>query len=147
MPKPAQKRGRRMKRKHEEEAEDHVESSAKRQKSGDAAENSTSDQNFVPLYAQDEDMTAAYPGGEKAFFGMLDDDEQEFFKQADQTLEADSFEGPEARANFLRSVFKEAEGKELKIAQSQSCSRVLERLIRVATASQLKGLFQKFSGK
>jgi nucleolar protein 9 len=94
-------------------------------------------------------MSAAYPPAQsdKAFFGMLDEEEQEFFKRADHMLDADAFGNPEERTAFVTSIFNEADGKELKIAQSQSCSRVLEKLIRVANRSQLKNLFQKFSGK
>ena len=47
---------------------------------------------------------------------------------------------------FLANVWKEADGKELKIANSQT-SRLLERLILLSSPDQLKGLFQKFSGK
>jgi nucleolar protein 9 len=44
-------------------------------------------------------------------------------------------------------VYKEADGKELKIANSQSCSRLMERLILLSTPIQLKGLFKKFSSQ
>jgi len=80
------------------------------------------------------------------FYGMLDDDEQEYFKKADEMLDLNQFDSPQDRAVFLQSVYKEADGKELKIANSQSCSRLLERLIQLSTADQLKNLFQKFSG-
>lgn len=81
------------------------------------------------------------------FYGMLDDEEQEYFKKADELLELNQFEGPEDRAIFLESVYKEADGKELKIANSQSCSRLMERLILLSTPQQLKRLFKGFSGK
>lgn len=85
--------------------------------------------------------------GEMQFYGMLDDDEQEYFKRADEMLELNQFESPDERVLFLESVYKEADGKELKIANSQSCSRLLERLILLSTPDQLKNLFQKFSGQ
>jgi nucleolar protein 9 len=78
---------------------------------------------------------------------MLDEEEQEYFKRADEMLELDQFTDPDERKLFLESVYREADGTELKIAHSQSCSRLMERLIRVSNASQLKNLFQKFSGK
>lgn len=141
MPKDVQKRGRRMKRKAEDAPEEaRPEASSKRLKE---AEESTT----MPSYQEDEDMSGAYPQAEKVFFGMLDDDEQEYFKRADEMLELDQFGDGEERKLFLESVYREADGKELKIAHSQSCSRLLERLIRVSNASQLKNLFQKFSGK
>lgn len=80
------------------------------------------------------------------FYGMLDEQEQEYFKKADEMLELNQFESSEDRDIFLASVWKEADGKELKIANSQT-SRLLERLILLSSPDQLKGLFQKFSGK
>lgn len=139
-----------MKRKHDDEHEDPAsESSSKRQKPNDEVEamEDSAEQNLT-MHDYDEDMSSAYPGGaEKAFFGVLDDQEQEFFKNADNLLEQDDFPNSEERAAFLQSVFREADDKALKLAQSQSCSRVLERLIKLSNASQLKALFQKFSGK
>ena len=150
MPKENKKRGRRVesnKRKHEDDNVDphqHDSSSSKRRKSIVA---DIENDHFIPLDVADEDLSAAYPGMDKAFFGVLDQEEQEYFKHADEMLEMDSFPSPEERALFLESVYREAAGKELKIAQSQSCSRLMERLIQLSTAAQLKVLFQKFSGK
>ena len=81
------------------------------------------------------------------FYGFLDEEEQEYFKRADAMLEVNQFSDEEERALFLENVFKEASGKELKITSSQSCSRLMERLIIMSTASQLKALFLKFSGQ
>lgn len=135
-----------MKRKHEDDPEDPVEEgSSKRQKSAGPEDRQQKD--FVSLDVHDEDMSAAYPPMERAFFGMLDEEEQEYFKSADAQLERNEFETSEDRANWLESVWREADGKELKIAQSQSCSRLMERLISISTGPQLKNLFQKFSGK
>lgn len=143
MPKPNKQRGRRMKRNLEDDPDDPtVESSSKRLKSIDAE----AEQDFVPVEVQDEDMSAAYPT-DKAFFGMLDETEQEYFRLADEKLESNEFNSAEERAKFIDNVYREADGKELKIAHSQSSSRFLERLIRASSASQLKNLFQKFSGK
>lgn len=139
-----------MKRKHEDEPEEvATETSPKRQKATHDTNGMVSaEQNQMSSIEYGEDMSGAYPGGaEKAFFGVLDEQEQEFFKNADSLLEQNDFPNAEERAAFLQSVFREADDKALKLAQSQSCSRVLERLIRLSTASQLKGLFQKFSGK
>ena len=44
-------------------------------------------------------------------------------------------------------AFHPRSGKELKLANSQSCSRLMERLILLSTPNQLKDLFQKFSGQ
>lgn len=48
---------------------------------------------------------------------------------------------------FLVNVFKEAEGKQLKMACSQSCSRLIERLVMLSSPSQLKDLYGAFSGQ
>ena len=84
---------------------------------------------------------------DRPFFGMLDDEEQEYFRKADEMLELNSFADPEERDLFLANVYREAEGKELKLANSQSCSRLMERLIQLSSPHQLKKLFQKFNGK
>lgn len=81
------------------------------------------------------------------FYGLLDDDEQEYFKRADGMLEVNQFPTSQDRDLFVANVHKEAEGKELKLACSQSCSRLLERLIRLSTPEQLKNLFDKFAGQ
>jgi nucleolar protein 9 len=83
---------------------------------------------------------------ERPFFGLLTDEEQEYFRHADELLELNEFPSSEERSLFLANVFKEAGGKELKIANSQSCSRLMERLILLSTPAQKKTLFQKFSG-
>ena len=146
MPQENKKRGRRMnKRKHTEDEDPVVEEEAsKRLKSQDGEPQEV---DFLPLQTQDESLDHAYPPMERAFFGMLDEEEQEYFKRADEMLELNSFGAPDERELFLANVYKEAEGKELKIAQSQSCSRLMERLIQLSTSAQLKQLFQAFNGK
>lgn len=157
MPKENKKRGRRggedKKRKHEDAGDD-VEAQHKRHKSSDPEETQQLQHDNAALPSQEQvfhgngngdDVSGAYP--DKPFFGMLDDDEQEYFKHADEMLEVNAFGDAEERKLFLASVYREADGKELKIANSQSCSRLMERLIQLSTPAQLKTLFQKFSGK
>jgi len=93
---------------------------------------------------QQETNANGFPG-DMPFYGMLDEEEQEYFKRADEMLELNQFIDAEDRSTFLANVYKEADGKELKLANSQSCSRLMERLIQLSTAAQLKSLFQKFS--
>lgn len=83
---------------------------------------------------------------EREFFGMLADEEQEYFRSADEKLETNDFESDEDRGYFLQSLYKEAEGKELKLASSQSCSRLMERLILLSNTRQKKRLFEAFAG-
>lgn len=154
MAKEHKKRGRRggEKRKQDDldEVADLVDHSSKRCKSatdGDAP--ATESDNLLQQESEIEDtLDTAYPPAlERPFFGMLDDEEQEYFRHADATLEENNFADVEERKLFLADVYKQAEGKELKIAQSQSCSRLMERLIQVWDAELLKGLFAKFAGQ
>lgn len=83
---------------------------------------------------------------ERPFYGLLEDEEQEYFRRADELLELNDFPSDDERSMFLANVYKEADGKELKIACSQSCSRLMERLILLSNAGQKKRLFEKFAG-
>lgn len=147
MPKEHRKRGRReeKKRKREEEDDDVA---SKRQKSEDAEADVEITVNGVEEAGPQEGYPEYAPRhGDLPFYGLLDEDEQEYFKRADSMLELNQFAQPEERSLFLANVYKEASGKELKIANSQSCSRLMERLILLSTPDQLKNLFQKFSGQ
>jgi nucleolar protein 9 len=149
MPKPRTKRGadreeRKRKRRggeggDEEEARDRH-SEPKRQRT-EEEEQGYSNQDYPPQEYQQNDGP-----GEREFFGMLADEEQEYFRRADEMLELNQFPATEDRDLFLESVFKEAQGKELKLASSQSCSRLMERLIQLSNTSQKKHLFNVFGG-
>ena len=148
MPKEYRKRGRREEKKRKREEEDGQITTSKRQKFEDAEE----DVEIIVdrgAGARHREGFPEYPSqlGELPFYGLLGEDEQEYFKKADSMLEFNQFADPEERNLFLANVYKEANGKELKIANSQSCSRLMERLILLSTPDQLKKLFQKFSGQ
>ncbi|KAL1645854.1 Nucleolar protein 9 [Didymella pomorum] len=157
MPTENRKRGRReeKKRKREEKSEKNADKHAKRSKREDDVEEVLQQYDDAQQYDQqhadeqnpyqDEAIDGVTRPGAMPFYGMLDEDEQEYFKRADEMLELNQFENAEERSMFLASVWKEADGKELKIANSQSCSRLMERLILLSTPDQLKRLFQKFS--
>ena len=150
MPKANKKRGRRAEKKRKLEGANDEPISSKRQKHHDPdIDNDNAPDNdfdvaadYVPL-AESADQ----PPDDRPFYGLLDEEEQEYFRKAGEMLELNQFTGPEDRHAFVESVYKQAEGKELKLANSQSCSRVLERLIQLSSTAQLKSLFQKFSGK
>ena len=146
MPKANKKRGQRggQKRKHEDgdDGAEQAEGSKRRKSSAPDQE-----QDFIALDGNDESMAAVHPPMDKPFFGMLDEEEQEYFKRADDMLESNAFATLEERNLFLANLYCEADGKELKIASSQSCSRLMERVIQLSMPAQLKKLFQKFSGK
>jgi nucleolar protein 9 len=155
MPKELKKRGRReeKKRKHAEFQEDHegtVEKTAKKQKP-DGDDGVVLDL-AQPYHAPPQDDSAPYDEPhagapqEVQFYGLLDDEEQAYFKRADTMLELNQFGDSAERTLFLANVYKEAEGKELKLANSQSCSRLMERLIQLSSKQQLKMLMGKFKG-
>lgn len=83
---------------------------------------------------------------EREFFGMLAEQEQEYFRRADELLELNDFPSEEERRIFLQNVYKEARGKELKLASSQSCSRLMERLILLSSTKQKKRIYDAFAG-
>lgn len=137
MPRENQKRGRRaeaQKRKHEQEEES---PEPKRQKVKDR----------IDAPVGDVEHAAAPSPAVAEFFGLLDESEQEYFRLADDTLERNEFEDAEARHAFLENLHREAKGKELKLACSQGCSRTLEKIIQVSSPTQVKDIFQKFSGQ
>ena len=152
MPRELKKRGRRgeeKKRKLEQENDDFEQPKRQRVNGNDEA---AEQQDYVAIgtnsaYENGTQQDGDGPFEDKPFFGMLDEDEQEYFKRADELLEMNNFGDAEERNLFLANVYREANGKELKIANSQSCSRLMERLIQLSTPAQLKTLFQKFSGK
>ena len=146
MPKEHKKRGRREEKKRKREAEHDIDDQpVKRNRINGEEETEIKldvDENQYP-----EEYEAPPRHREMPFYGMLDDEEQEYFKRADTMLELNQFANEEEKELFLANVYTEANGKELKIANSQSCSRLMERLILVSTSGQLKALFQKFSGQ
>ena len=138
-------RGRReekkLKRKREQGEDDPQES--KRQKSDEPEQ----EVEFIGLNNSEVTEDGEEGGSvERPFYGMLEDEEQEYFRRADELLELNDFPSPEERDLFLANVYREAEGKELKIVCSQSCSRLMERLILLSSVEQKKKLFDKFSG-
>ena len=153
MPKEHRKRGRREEKKRKREEEEDQAAPSKRQKPEDAEEEEEDEE--VEIVVDRGDDAEPQEGfldhnprpGDLPFYGLLDEDEQEYFKRADSMLELNQFADPGERNLFLANVYKEAGGKELKIANSQSCSRLMERLILISTPDQLKNLFQKFSGQ
>lgn len=144
MPREQQKRGRREEKKRKREQENDG-SLSKRRKSEDDIDAEIIVDNDQQI--DGADYVPIVGPGEIPFYGLLDEEEQEYFKRADSMLELNQFNDDEERGLFLANVYKEANGKELKIANSQSCSRLMERLILMSTPDQLKALFQKFSGQ
>lgn len=80
----------------------------------------------------------------KAPFGLVDEQELEYFKQAESTLTVDAFGSSEERRGFVSSVFEESKGKELKLVTNHICSRLIERLILLANDRQVLDLLRHF---
>ncbi|MCJ1286202.1 Nucleolar protein 9 [Xylographa opegraphella] len=147
MPKENKKRGRREEKKRKrDEYEINQEESPKRQRSEEkVGDNVEIILDVDPSSNYQESAPAPLPE-DTPFYGLLDEEEQTYFKRADSLLELNQFADDEERNLFLANVYREAGGKELKVVCSQSCSRLVERLIRLSTAEQLKSLFQKLTG-
>lgn len=154
MPRENQKRGRRaaekankdtLKRKHD----DAPEQPPKRQKPESTEDEITGGADYIPLGEEmqiDGEGHDQMQGGDMPFYGLLDTEEQEYFSRANEMLELDQFGDAEERRLFIDSVYREANGKELKIACSQSCSRLMEKLIAASDMRQIRRLFNKFIG-
>ncbi|KAK6189220.1 Pre-mRNA-splicing factor cef1 [Pestalotiopsis sp. IQ-011] len=148
MPKPRTKRTalreeRKQKRRDVEEANEAK--SAKRQRRDEARDTNDAEHEYAA--PEDPSGLPEFEGSarpEKEFFGMLSDQEQEYFRQVDEQLDVDDFPSQEERDMYLANVFVEAKGKEMKLACSQSCSRLMERLILMANSRQKKKLFEQF---
>ncbi|KAL4970110.1 uncharacterized protein BDV14DRAFT_187016 [Aspergillus stella-maris] len=108
----------------------------------------TTGADYIPLGVEDgnEQEQTQEQDGQNEFYGLLDSEEQEYFSRANEMLELNQFGDAEERRLFVDSVFREARGKELKIACSQSCSRLMEKLISVSDITQIRRLFIKFIG-
>ncbi|OOQ83384.1 Nucleolar protein 9 [Penicillium brasilianum] len=161
MPREKQKRGRRAEQKAQKEEstreyDDALEApSAKRMKpSNDADETAepafAEGADYISLDVGDEQQNVEETGdaanGDTPFYGLLDTEEQEYFSRANEMLEANQFHDAEERNLFVESVYQEANGKELKIACSQGCSRLMEKLISVSDVTQIRRIFGKFIG-
>lgn len=148
MPRENTKRGRRAEQKKRKLGEhEGGEPESERQKHDEAAE----EPDYMALEDGQEWMEKtterALSKPEMLFYGMMVEEEQNYFRKADERLELNDFTDPEDRSLFLANVYREAEGKELRMACSQSSSRLFERLIQLSTAAQLKQLFAKFTGQ
>ncbi|KAJ5351053.1 hypothetical protein N7452_000027 [Penicillium brevicompactum] len=161
MPREQQKRGRRAEKKEKDDTkrkfEETSETPAKRVKSStddandDANDNAEFHDNadYIPLdYDQGDQTEFQGPdeSGDMPFYGLLDEEESEYFQRANEMLELNQFQDAEERSLFVDSVYSEANGKELKIACSQGCSRLMEKLISMSNAQQLRRIFSKFVG-
>ncbi|CCG80682.1 Nucleolar protein 9 [Taphrina deformans PYCC 5710] len=130
MPKERKQRGRRKKKEEEDEVENAPEHTS------------------APGNAQQDNFDGPDEDGEHGanFFGLLDESEQTYFKTIDDAMIADEFTTSEEKDIFVENVYKEAEGKELKLATSPLGSKVLEQLLARSKPAQVRKLFQNYQG-
>lgn len=133
MPKEVRKRGRRA---EEERKKERIEA-----ETAEAEAAAQAQQEYEERQAAKAEAAAAM-----AFYGLVSDQESEYFKSAESTLAADAFGSPEERLGFVASVFEEARGKELKLMTNQICSKLVERLILLASDAQLSQFLRVFEG-
>ncbi|KAI0116189.1 ARM repeat-containing protein [Hypoxylon sp. NC0597] len=151
MPKPRTKRQairdeRKAKRREKSLAAFEASKATKRQRLGESNGDDAGEQEPRFEDGYDQPRIGGPPPADREFFGMLSDQEQEYFRSVDEQLDIDDFPSQEDRQLYLASVFTEAQGKELKLACSQSCSRLMERLIMMSNTRQKKKLFLQFAG-
>lgn len=157
MPREKQKRGRRAeekskkddtKRKRDETIDDAAPKRMKASTDDDAPNEPSEAPDYIPLDGGDYEGYDEKPGdsGDMPFYGLLDTEEQEYFSRANEILELNQFQDAEELRTFIDSVYREARGKELKLACSQSCSRLMEKLISSSDIHQIRRLFDKFNG-
>ncbi|KAJ5095361.1 hypothetical protein NUU61_004717 [Penicillium alfredii] len=152
MPREKQKRGRRAEQKVKDESKRKIdgvndEPVAKRMKPSDETEPYEQNADYIPFEPEAAEDEQDHGGsGDMPFYGLLDAEEQEYFSRANEMLELNQFQDAEERSLFVDGVYQEANGKELKIACSQGCSRLLEKLLSMSDMRQIRRMFSKFLG-
>ena len=147
MPRENKQRGRRGDKKRKRE-DDQIDDAAKRHKS----EELTTAQNEVDIRVSAEAGDDFISFGvrpdvtEVPFLGLLTQEDQDYYASVDKKLVLNDFESDEDRAEFIEAVYRESNGKELKVASSQSSSRYMEKVIMLSNPEQLKRLFNEFLG-
>lgn len=125
-------------------------SRGRRLKKAEGVEFSIDDQPEVQEKSVDQGITKEENSGngelKSTFFGLVDSNEIDYFKQAESTLNINSFETDEEREGFVSSVLEEARGKELKLVTNQICSKLMERLILIGKDFQIKLIFKQLQG-
>lgn len=147
MPRELKKRGRRAE-KQRKEAETLADRPTKRRKTADFDQ----DQDFAVhgdagddfiSFGHDQTETAQVDS-ETTFYGLLTEEEMGYYANVNNKISTNDFESEDDRNMFIEAVYRESAGKEIKIASSQSCSRHLEKVIRLSSPSQLSSLFEAF---
>ena len=145
MPKDLKKRGRRFeKQKQQEDAQKERPSKRRRIQDADSVfgvEGNAGD-DFISF--GNDHGTDEQDDQQTTFYGLLTEEEQQYYTTVNNKISAHDFEDEADRTNFIEAVYRETAGKEIKVASSQSCSRHLEKIMQMSTASQLRSLFLAF---
>lgn len=142
MPRDQAKRGKRGGSKRKRDGEGSERLSKRRKDAGEGLESEeyTGRNDVLPAgFEQDNIPEEALAQG-APFFGLLDSEEQDYFRRIDELLQRDAFDSAEDRRVLIQNTLKEAEGKELKIACSQSPSRLMEKLIAQTSPAEFHRL-------
>ncbi|GAB5586639.1 Nucleolar protein 9 [Umbelopsis nana] len=83
----------------------------------------------------------------QAFFGFLDADVQQYFKNVEQTLDDPPFETTQDQQLFVSNVYSEVENKELVLATDHSCSMVLEKLLKISSDFEIRVFMDRLTGR
>ncbi|VVT51372.1 uncharacterized protein SAPINGB_P003074 [Magnusiomyces paraingens] len=145
MPKEVKKRGRRAEKARKEEKEEQIKQVQQEEEQYQQQYQDFNNDDNDGYYYDDTNGDQGRDEEQGAFFGLVDEQELEYFKQAESTLTVDAFGSSEERRGFVSSVFEESKGKELKLVTNHICSRLIERLILLANDRQVLDLFKALS--
>ncbi|OBA27022.1 ARM repeat-containing protein [Hanseniaspora valbyensis NRRL Y-1626] len=134
----AKPRGRRLHKNKEEVEEDITER---------ADLNVLQQQNYDDAEIADPQQPSSNGKDPNTFFGVLDSEELDYFKRSEATLSINTFETEDDKKIFIQNVIQEANKKELKLATSQICSKLMERLVLDCEDTNLtKQIFKNTQG-
>jgi nucleolar protein 9 len=95
------------------------------------------------LAAQERDVL--FYNRPKNPFGLLTREDEKFFQEVHEEFKKDEWDDEDAKEVFIRNVFAEMRGKELKVATSE-VGRFLEQLLGQSPRSELQHIMTVFKG-
>ncbi|KAI7869750.1 armadillo-type protein [Spinellus fusiger] len=87
------------------------------------------------------------PHFQAGHYGEVEEHMLGYFKGIEATLDHPQFETAEDQRLFIDNVFTEVEGNELRLATNYSCSLILEKLLKISDAFQLRVFIDKLRGR
>ncbi|KAF7724497.1 Nucleolar protein 9 [Apophysomyces ossiformis] len=107
---------------------------------------STTDQtNYVPMEGMQPSIDEQH--FQAGHYGEVDEQMLGYFKNVENSLDDPQFESAEDQRLFVGNVYTEVEGNELRLSTNYSCSLILEKLLKVSDAFQLRVFMDKLSGR